>query len=73
MREPMDNNPEFKEIVRALLKKMGKDFTKCEQCKADLKGKRYEIHHSKYEGATIYDLQIVCPKCNHAPENRYLK
>src|SRR5215204_4884884 len=27
------------------------------------------LHHTKYEGATYYDLRIVCTKCNNAPEN----
>ena len=72
MRSKMDNAWEFRQLVRELLKSMGRDFTKCEQCGKDLKGKRYEIHHTKYEGATIYDLQIICPQCNKAKRNRGL-
>lgn len=73
MRHAQDNAWAFRQLVRELLRSMGKDFTKCEQCFKDLTGKRFELHHTKYEGATIYDLQIVCQACNKAKRNRKLK
>ena len=32
----------------------------------------YEIHHTKYDGATYYDLLVVCRSCNRLEENSYL-
>ena len=55
--------------VIALMKREGRDFTICELCKSDSPENRYDIHHTRYDGATYYDLRIVCRKCNHALEN----
>jgi hypothetical protein len=55
--------------VVALMQREGRDFTKCELGGEDIPEGQYEIHHTKYDGATYYDLRIVCRKCNHAPEN----
>lgn len=58
----------LKPIIVALMEDQERDFTTCEYC-----GKhpinRYEIHHTKYEGATYYDLMIVCTSCNRISEN----
>jgi hypothetical protein len=32
-----------------------------------------QIHHTKYDGATIYDLMYVCQHCNVLGENRGLE
>lgn len=29
----------------------------------------YELHHTRYEGATYYDLLVVCRSCNRIEEN----
>lgn len=55
-----------------LMTKEGRDFTQCELCPASIPEGEYEIHHTKYEGATYYDLRIVCSPCNHKPENLLL-
>lgn len=61
-------------MKNVLLKKAkGKDFTKCEECGVDLPEGKAEMHHTKYEGATINDIKIVCHPCNMKPENRFLK
>jgi len=53
-------------------KMLGKDFKNCEECGVSLYRKKWHIHHTKYDGATLYDLMIVCVKCNMAPHNRRL-
>lgn len=58
----------FREIIIAMMKRDGRDFTFCEVGKHRIKG-RFDLHHMKYEGATYYDLQVSCRKCNTAPEN----
>ena len=44
---------------------LGKDPRVCEVCR-EHQDKLCEIHHTKYEGATLYDLQFVCRSCNLA-------
>ena len=51
-------------------RRLGKDFNKCEQC--GVTGKKLDIHHTKYDGATVYDLQLVCRSCNLSSDNRLL-
>ena len=63
----------FKLMVVYVMKKQGHTFKNCEQCGRSLNEKTYRIHHTKYEGATVKDLQVVCQKCNAQPENRFLK
>lgn len=74
MRQERDHilttNPLYLMIVESL-KRRGRDFTKCEQCGKPIK--RFYLHHTKYDGATIYDIQVVCQKCNTQPRNRFLK
>ena len=55
-------------IIIAMMKQEGRSFENCELCGAPTNG-RPEIHHTKYDGATYYDLRITCSKCNHAPIN----
>lgn len=69
MREAIDNHHEMRRIVKALLKSQGRDLTTCESC--GKKGKM-TLHHSKYEGATIKDIQVLCFKCNLKEENKFL-
>lgn len=63
--------PAFAPIVEECLRRIGKDKATCEMCGAKPKG-GCTIHHTKYEGATIYDLMYVCKSCNTAPANTRL-
>ena len=63
---------EMKIIVRAMMKREGRSFQYCEVGKHPIEGKKGDIHHEKYEGATYRDLKIACRKCNNAPENKGL-
>lgn len=62
---------QMREIVLTMMRKEGRDFTRCQLCPARITGAP-DIHHTKYDGATYYDLLLVCRKCNSASENRYL-
>lgn len=59
-------------IVIAVLKEQGRDFSMCELCRTFIPSGKYQLHHTKYDGATIKDLKIVCQQCNLLPENQYL-
>lgn len=59
-------------IIIALMESQGRDFKICELCLEPISGNSFDIHHTKYNGATYYDLLIVCRKCNTATHNRYL-
>lgn len=50
------------------MRRLGKDPYICEIC-GEQQVKRCEIHHTKYAGATLYDLQYVCGSCNRARVN----
>jgi len=62
----------LRDVVIAMMKRDGRDFTYCELGKHRMDG-AFDIHHTKYEGATYYDLQIACRKCNTQQENRFLR
>ncbi|HET6924938.1 MAG TPA: hypothetical protein VFH39_03870, partial [Candidatus Saccharimonadales bacterium] len=62
----------FRDIVVYTLKRMGRDFTHCEWCGKHLDDGKWQLHHTKYEGATVDDLMIVCQQCNLIPANRFL-
>jgi hypothetical protein len=59
-------------IIIALMIEQGRDFNTCELCHCDIPKGKHDIHHTKYEQATFYDLMIVCRRCNTAALNRYL-
>lgn len=59
-------------IILAMMKREGRDFTKCELCGDPIPKGKHQIHHTKYDGATYYDLRIVDAKCNMASQNRNL-
>ncbi len=48
------------------------DETICELCFEAVPNNRYDIHHTRYEGATYFDLLVVCRSCNLKKENIYL-
>lgn len=62
----------FRDAVIFTLKQQGREFDKCEWCGEPFKDGKYQLHHTKYEGATIDDLMIVCQPCNLIPQNRFL-
>lgn len=63
---------DLRDVVVAMMKREGRDFTHCEVGDHSIANGKYDIHHTKYKGATYYDLQIACRKCNTAQENRFL-
>lgn len=60
---------QLRPYIIALMEYEGRDFSKCEYCSKYIPNNRYEIHHTKYDGATYYDLMIVCASCNRIPVN----
>jgi hypothetical protein len=71
MRILSDNERYIKDLIISIFKYMGRDFKHCELCNKEIKG-RYNLYHSKYEFATIYDLKIVCRNCDKKWENKLL-
>lgn len=62
----------FRELIIAMMKRDGRNFAQCELCHAKIPKGKFQLHHTKYEGATYYDLRIVCGKCNLSKENCFL-
>jgi hypothetical protein len=58
-------------IILAMMRREGRNFKWCELGHHPLKG-RLTLHHTKYEGATYYDLQIACYSCQMKAENKNL-
>jgi hypothetical protein len=59
-------------IIDQLLQSVrGLDPYFCVGCRQE-QVKKCDIHHTKYEGATLYDLQYLCHPCNTKAENRGL-
>lgn len=67
-----DNDGGITQYVMAIWEADSKDLTNCELCKEPVEGKNAGIHHTKYEGATLYDLVWACHYCNTRPINKYL-
>lgn len=57
--------------IVALIESERRGFSACELCSKELNG-NFDLHHTKYEGATYKDLMVVCHKCNTQQENRFL-
>lgn len=57
--------------IKECFRRLGIDLKHCKLCGKNIK--RPEFHHTKYDGATIYDLIVVCHRCNMLPENINLK
>lgn len=53
-------NREMKMYVLMAMVNLGREI-KCAACG---NAEDLEIHHNKYEGATIYDLDLLCSKCH---------
>lgn len=63
--------PSFKPYVIEALRLLGKNPYICEICLESVP-KGCVIHHTKYEGATVYDLMYICMSCNLSRENKGL-
>jgi len=63
-----------KQYIVALMENEGRIGTEtvCELCLEVIPGNKYDIHHTKYDGATYYDLLVVCRSCNLLGENKML-
>lgn len=62
----------LRHVIINLMRQEGRDFTKCDLCGGDIPAGKFQLHHTKYDGATYKDLRIVCRACNLSPENQYL-
>jgi hypothetical protein len=54
-------------IRQLMIHRLGKDPNLCELCG---RAGKMDIHHTKYEGATLYDLVFACRRCNTKAENK---
>lgn len=70
MRKQQDNERYFYLLIKSVFKKQGRDFNKCELCGQYMN--KPNLHHTKYDNATINDIKIVCTKCNLKKENQNL-
>lgn len=61
----------FMPYVIEALTRLGKDRYTCEICLEPVP-KGCIVHHTKYEGATVYDLMYVCGSCNLSRANKGL-
>lgn len=64
---------DMKALIHAMMKREGRDFAYCEVGNHAITNGKFDLHHTKYEGATYYDLQISCRKCNLQAENKLLE
>lgn len=53
------------------MRRLGKDPYFCEVCE-ERQERKCIIHHTKYDGATVYDLVYACTSCNNSRGNRGL-
>lgn len=68
MRIKLDDNKQIKSLLRQLLTEtLNKDPSVCGLCGEKCKTM---IHHTKYDGATLYDLLLICNSCNNLKANR---
>jgi hypothetical protein len=58
----------WRSIIEQLLEQRGHNKRKCDLC-GKWQPRDCDVHHKKYEGATLDDLCYVCRKCNLAPSN----
>lgn len=57
-------------VIEAMMM-LGKDPYVCEICE-EPQDTHCIVHHTKYVGATLYDLMFVCSSCNNARVNKGL-
>ena len=58
--------------ILAMMRSEGRNFTVCEYCHKGIPDGLYELHHTKYNGATYKDIMIVCRSCNRIGINKGL-
>lgn len=58
----------FMPLIHTLLAELGLNRYECGICH-DLVPKGCIVHHTKYEGVTIFDLMYVCVSCNNSRTN----
>lgn len=58
----------MRDYIEWCLEQRGLDEHVCGIC-GERQAKKCDIHHTKYEGATVYDLMYVCRSCNCARVN----
>jgi AraC-like DNA-binding protein len=63
---------QIRHIVVGILQSQGRNFTRCEICGESIPEGKFDLHHTKYDGATLDDLQIVCRACNLSRINMFL-
>lgn len=56
----------FRDIVSNLMVRNGQNAKRCFQCGIVTD---CVIHHTRYKGATVKDLQYICQRCNLHPRN----
>ena len=73
MRQQIDDDARttLRPHIMECFKRMGKKMDECELC--GITGVKLDIHHTKYDGATVYDLKLACRSCNLIKENLNLK
>lgn len=54
-------------IFQLMVDKLGKDPDHCELCGKPCKA---TFHHTKYDGATLYDIIVACMKCQNQAANK---
>jgi hypothetical protein len=67
-----DSDRDITKYIKVILNDQNVDFTKCSYCGNEIKNNK-KLHHTKYDGATIYDIKILCHSCNLKKENRNLE
>jgi 5-methylcytosine-specific restriction endonuclease McrA len=58
-------NGSFRDIVIYCMTEKGQDPNVCFECGDKLTEVTRQIHHLKYDGATIADLRFGCSRCNN--------
>lgn len=58
--------------IIAMMEQEGRDFEQCELCPARIPPGKFQLHHTRYDGATYKDIKIVCRSCNQKAENKLL-
>jgi hypothetical protein len=64
---------QMRHLIVGILEQQGRDFGRCEQCGDVIPAGKFELHHTRYDGATLADLRIVCKACNLSRQNMFLR
>lgn len=66
--DSIGNGPMRSILEHCLITIRGLDPCLCSDC-GRRSAQKCDIHHTKYEGATIYDLEFICRRCNTSRRN----